>query len=99
MFKFLGKAAIAAAALAALAGCIIINAEDHDGPNDRGVRACRAGDHQHLIGTQASAIDRTKLPSSFRIICHGCPATMDLNENRLSILLGPDNKVVSAACS
>jgi hypothetical protein len=99
MLKGIAKTALAAAALAALSGCIIINADSDDARPDRGAKFSKADAYQSLIGAPATAIDRTALPSSFRIICHGCPATMDFREDRLTILLGPDDKVASVACN
>jgi hypothetical protein len=99
MLKTVFKIVLGVAAAAGLAGCIIINADERDVVVDTGARACVASDHQKLIGTPGTAIDRATLPSSFRIICHGCPATMDFREDRLTVQLGPDGKVVSAACN
>jgi hypothetical protein len=99
MLKLALKAAIAASALLALGGCLIIDADSDEIRVDRGQKACKAGNYQYLIGTPVSEIDRSKLPAAFRVICHNCPATMDYREDRLSIQLGPDSKVLTAACN
>ena len=56
---------------------------------------CGAATHQSLIG-----VARTDLvaPANARVVCHNCPVTMDFNATRLTIQLGPDDKVVSLQC-
>jgi hypothetical protein len=95
------KLVLALAAAVALSGCVVIAVDgDKDGKVDfsGNPKTCIAADHQHLIGKNERDIDRARLPQSFRIICHGCQATMDFRQDRLSIQLDADNKVVSASC-
>jgi len=63
-----------------------------------GAETCDTDAYQYLIGQREADIDKTRLPGVFRIVCHNCPATMDFNQHRLTVSLGPDGKVASARC-
>lgn len=97
MFKATLKTAIAAAAIATLAGCIIIDA-DQPSIDARVERSCQAERYQSLVGKEASSIKRESLPSAFRMVCAGCPMTMDFRQDRLTIQLDQANRVESARC-
>ena len=60
--------------------------------------ACRAGQYRALVGTQATAIDRSLLPANTRVILPGQMITMDFRADRLNIRVGPDGKVTSLGC-
>lgn len=51
-----------------------------------------------LIGTDASAIDRSTLPPRTRIITPGMMVTQDFSAERLNIMTGVDGKVSSMRC-
>jgi hypothetical protein len=46
--------------------------------------ACRAGEHQHLVGRPRSEIPVPVKPELRRVACTTCPVTMDFNPNRLN---------------
>lgn len=97
--KRLSAVAVAAAAVLA-SGCIIIDADEvtyREDPPNRPAR-CDAAAYQSLVGQPEAAIDRNRLPQSFRIICHDCQVTMDYNPNRLNVQLDPQNRVASVSC-
>ncbi|WP_068879310.1 peptidase inhibitor I78, partial [Phenylobacterium sp. CCH12-B4] len=48
--------------------------------------ACRAGDHQYLVGRPRSEIPVPVKPDLQRVACTTCPVTMDFNPNRLNFL-------------
>lgn len=91
----------ALAGAAMLGGCIIV---DIDPPGDRpalpqgGAPSCDTRLYQRLIGLPEDQIDRSSLPSAFRIVCHGCQVTMDYNPNRLNIQLDQQNRVSDLSC-
>lgn len=93
------KPVLFAAAVGALAGCISI--EVHETPDTRpkgGALTCDANQYRYLVGQDEADIDRSRLPSAFRIICAECMVTMDHNPNRLNIQLGADRRVGSVRC-
>lgn len=93
------KPVLAALAISALAGCIAIEVNERAPVRPAGgALTCDAGAYGYLVGQHESEIDRTRLPSSFRIVCAECMVTMDHNPNRLNIQLGADNKVGSVRC-
>jgi Peptidase inhibitor I78 family len=93
------KSVFAALAVGALAGCIAIEVNEASPSRPTGgATTCDAGDYRYLVGQNEADIDRTRLPSAFRIICAECMVTMDHNPNRLNIQLGTDNKVGSVRC-
>ncbi len=59
---------------------------------------CHASHFRSLIGTQASAIDRSTLPAHTRIISPGMMITQDFSPERLNIRVAPDGKVTSVEC-
>ena len=59
---------------------------------------CGLSRFQHLIGTDASAIDRSTLPPRTRIITPDMMVTMDFSAERLNIMVGTDGKVGSLRC-
>lgn len=93
------KPIIAALAVGALAGCIAI--EVNEAPDARprgGAQTCNEEGYQYLVGQRDADIDRSRLPSSFRIVCAECMVTQDFSPNRLNIHLGTDNTVASVRC-
>ena len=93
------KPIIAAVAVGTLAGCIAI--EVNEAPDVRprgGALTCNVGDYQYLVGQREADIDRSRLPSAFRIVCAECMVTQDFSPNRLNIHLGTDNRVGSVRC-
>lgn len=46
--------------------------------------ACKAGEHQHLVGRLRSEIPVPVKPDLQRVACNTCPVTMDFNQNRLN---------------
>ncbi|OHB27085.1 MAG: peptidase inhibitor I78 [Phenylobacterium sp. RIFCSPHIGHO2_01_FULL_69_31] len=46
--------------------------------------ACRAGEHQHLVGRPRAEIPVPVKPELQRVACTTCPVTMDFNPNRLN---------------
>ena len=63
-----------------------------------GQDACGLAQHQNLVGMDRSAIDESALPAHHRIICMGCMATMEFIPDRLTLQMGPGNKVASIRC-
>jgi hypothetical protein len=59
---------------------------------------CEAAAHASLVGKAEREIDRSSLPSAFRIVCHDCQVTQDYAPNRLNIQLDKDNRVASVRC-
>ncbi len=59
---------------------------------------CGANAFRRLIGTDASAIDRSTLPPRARVIMPGQMVTMDFSAERLNIRVGPDGKVTTIGC-
>jgi len=59
---------------------------------------CGANAFRHLIGTAASAIDRSTLPPRARVIMPGQMVTMDFSAERLNIRVAPDGKVTEVGC-
>lgn len=59
---------------------------------------CGMARFAHLIGTEASAIDRSMLPPRTRIITPGMMVTQDFSAERLNIMTGVDGKVSSMRC-
>lgn len=59
---------------------------------------CGASRFRHLIGTQASAIDRSTLPPRARVIMPGQMVTMDFSAERLNIQVAPDGRVTTLRC-
>lgn len=59
---------------------------------------CGMSRFSHLIGTQASAIDRATLPPRTRIITPDMMVTMDFSAERLNIMVGTDGRVGSMRC-
>jgi hypothetical protein len=53
---------------------------------------------QNLIGTPASAIDRSTLPPGTRILTPTSIVTQDFRADRLNIMTGTDGKVSSLRC-
>lgn len=60
--------------------------------------ACHASRFRQLVGTAASAIDRSALPANTRVIMPGQMITMDFRADRLNIRVGPDGKVTELGC-
>jgi len=48
--------------------------------------ACRAGEHQHLLGRPRAEIPVPVKPDLQRVACTTCPVTQDFNPNRLNFL-------------
>lgn len=103
----LAKAAVALAAVAAaglaVSACVVSIDSDRapaarQEVSNRPVQ-CDASRYQSLIGQEASTIDRATLPKEFRIVCAGCPMTMDYREDRLTLVLDKANRVSSASCT
>ena len=92
------KPVLAALAVGALAGCIAIEVNEAASRPVGGAETCEAQSYQYLVGQNEAAIDRTRLPKSYRVICAECMVTMDHNPNRLNIHLGTDKKVGSVRC-
>lgn len=46
--------------------------------------ACRAGEHQNLVGRPRAEIPVPVKPELQRVACATCPVTMDFNPNRLN---------------
>lgn len=59
---------------------------------------CRSANFRHLIGVEAGAIDRARLPPRTRIIGPNDAVTMDLREDRLNILTDASGKVTELRC-
>jgi hypothetical protein len=59
---------------------------------------CHASRFRALIGTPASAIDRSTLPPRTRIISPGMMITQDFSPERLNIRVAPDGKVSAVEC-
>jgi hypothetical protein len=90
---------IVAAAFLATACVIIVDGDDDEVTVDTNQRGnCSAAEYGYLVGKAESDIDRRKLPSAFRIVCHDCNVTMDHNPNRLNIQLDAGGKVSAVTC-
>lgn len=59
---------------------------------------CHASQFRQLVGTSASAIDRSTLPANTRVIMPGQMITMDFRADRLNIRVAPDGKVTEVGC-
>jgi hypothetical protein len=59
---------------------------------------CHASQFRALMGTPASAIDRSSLPPHTRIISPGMMVTQDFSPERLNIRVAPDGKVAALEC-
>jgi hypothetical protein len=59
---------------------------------------CGIARFRHLIGTPASAIDRSTLPPRTRIITPDSMVTQDFSASRLNIMTGTDGLVSSMRC-
>jgi hypothetical protein len=59
---------------------------------------CHASQFRALMGTPASAIDRSTLPPHTRIISPGMMVTQDFSPERLNIRVAPDGKVAAIQC-
>jgi len=59
---------------------------------------CHASQFRALVGTLASAIDRSTLPARTRIISPGMMVTQDFSPERLNIRVAPDGKVAALEC-
>jgi Peptidase inhibitor I78 family len=92
------KPLLAALAIGSLAGCIAISVNENANLPSGGQGTCDASSYQYLIGQSEDAIERERLPKTFRVICAECMVTQDLNPNRLNIHLGTDKKVGSVRC-
>jgi len=56
--------------------------------------ACRAGDHQHLVGRPRSEIPVPVKPDLQRVACTTCPVTMDFNPNRLNFFFDAQTGII-----
>lgn len=94
------KPLVAAAMTGLLAACVAISVNEapRPAPPAGGAESCDAAAHAYLVGQDEAAIDRTRLPKAFRIVCAECMITMDHNPNRLNIQLGTDRRVGSVRC-
>lgn len=59
---------------------------------------CGMARFNHLIGTQASAIDQSTLPPRTRVITPDMMVTMDFSAERLNVIVGTDGRVGSLRC-
>ena len=59
---------------------------------------CHASQFRRLVGTPASAVDRSTLPPRTRIISPGMMVTQDFSPERLNIRVAPDGKVAAVEC-
>jgi hypothetical protein len=59
---------------------------------------CGAARFRNLIGTEASAIDRSTMPSNTRFITPGMMVTQDFSATRLNVFVGVDGRVGSMRC-
>ncbi|MDX2233758.1 MAG: I78 family peptidase inhibitor [Hyphomonadaceae bacterium] len=93
------KPTVVAIAIGALAGCIAIEVNEAAVTRPAGGAAtCDAGQYQYLVGQDEAAIDHSRLPRAYRVICADCMVTMDHNPNRLNVQLGADKRVGSVRC-
>lgn len=92
------RAALIAAVF--MAGCATAQpAEPPQTPEEASAQdTCGMARFRHLIGTDASAIDRSTLPPRTRIITPDMAVTMDFSAERLNIMVGTDGKVGSMRC-
>lgn len=95
-------AGVVLAACLASACVIVVDGDDEKDISVDVARArpstCEASAHASLVGKKDSEIDRARLPSTFRIICHDCQVTQDYAPNRLNIHLDTENRVASVRC-
>jgi PBP1b-binding outer membrane lipoprotein LpoB len=92
------RASIVTFALLA-AACAGQPATPPDNANDATAQdTCGMARFQHLIGTDASAIDQSTLPPRTRIITPDSMVTQDFSAERLNIFTGTDGKVSSLRC-
>ncbi|HEY0413647.1 MAG TPA: I78 family peptidase inhibitor [Allosphingosinicella sp.] len=97
------KAAAGAAAMAILAGCAAAPLAGAEEIPRRGAGQCDAAAAQGLVGqaagealgAEAMRLSRARV---LRWVPIGAMVTMDYREDRLSIHLDADNKVVKIAC-
>jgi hypothetical protein len=59
---------------------------------------CGAARFRNLIGTEASAIDRSTMPANTRFITPGMMVTQDFSSTRLNVFVGVDGRVGSMRC-
>ena len=103
MFKTMLSAGFVIAAALSVTACVV-SVTSEEKPTVRAEvsgrpATCDAARYQTLINQPVSAIDRTTLPKEFRIVCDGCPMTMDYRTDRLTIILDKASRVASASCS
>lgn len=91
------KPLIAAMVVGLVAACAGAHKEAQSLPAG-GAETCDTEAYQYLVGLKEADIEKTRLPGTFRIVCHDCAMTMDINPHRLTVKLGPDGKVASASC-
>ena len=60
--------------------------------------ACHVERYQKLVGHDLMDADKGMLPEKHRIICFGCMATMEFVADRLTVQMGPGDKVASVRC-
>lgn len=53
---------------------------------------------QNLVGQSANILAAMTFPQETRIYNSGDPLTMDFNEGRLNIEIGPDGRIVAVSC-
>jgi hypothetical protein len=83
----------------ALAGCIYVSVSgDEDHRPRGGAKSCAVEQYEYLIGKPAEQMNRSRLPSAFRVVCATCMVTQDYNPNRLTIQLDARDKVASVRC-
>ena len=59
---------------------------------------CQAANYQTLIGQHKSKIRAAKIPGIVRIIHSDSAVTLDYNENRLNIQVGPKGTILKVTC-
>lgn len=60
---------------------------------------CNANQYAHLIGQDATALERILLMGQVRVIRPGDAVTMDFRPERINFMIEPDNRIASISCN
>ena len=60
---------------------------------------CNASQYAHLIGQDATALERVLLLGQVRVIRPGDAVTADFRPERINFHIGSDNAIVSIGCN
>lgn len=87
-----------------VSGLVLVGCVDTSGPeadtlnSSQNQTACGAASLQNLVGETLSNLDETRLPRPFRIILAGSSASGAAMPDRLTLVIGTDDRVSRVLC-